>query len=474
MRGIYSDNDTIAAIATPPGNGGIGIIKISGNKAVDTAASVFQPSSIVTGLKNNDFPKSRHLYHGHVIDHKNRQTLDEVLLVVMSGPASYTGEDVVEIQAHSGIAVLQAILELVMENDIRLADPGEFTRRAFLNGRIDLTQAEAVIDVIQARSAAALDVATSHAAGSLRVKIEKIRDDLSETLVNIEAVIDFSDDVEENLAGDRQAVDIEERVIAPLEEIIRAYDDGRYIIDGLKVAIVGRPNVGKSSLLNCLLEKEKAIVTPVPGTTRDLVEDIVAVQGIPVVIADTAGIHDSDDPVEIIGMEKTRQCIKDAHITIFVIDAANPFCPEDCAVHEAISDKNMIIAANKQDIAAGNDNADQILEMPENWHDKVIVKTSALYNKGIDNLKNEIEKAVTKSRPRIKDSSLIPNLRQKTAIEKSLNSAQMAVSAIKSGMPDELVAIDIKESIQMLDEITGADISDDLLDRIFGQFCIGK
>ncbi len=325
------DNSTIAAIATPGGRGGIGIIKISGPKAVLIAKVIFSPadqqstsesgkrSSLKTATRAGY--QSHRLNYGHIIDPGTGRIVDEVLLSVMKAPRSYTREDVVEINAHGGQAALNAILELVCKHGARIAEPGEFTQRAFLNGRIDLTQAEAVIDIINARTNKFLQVATAQVEGKLRRSIEQIREFLIELLTRAEAAIDFPDDVKDIAEPERTAAEIEARVIKPLRTLIQYHVDGRVLRDGLKVAVIGRPNVGKSSLLNCLVQKERAIVTDVPGTTRDMIEEALNIDGYSVILTDTAGLHDTDDPIETLGIEKTIENVNGADLVLFMVEA---------------------------------------------------------------------------------------------------------------------------------------------------------
>jgi len=480
---------TIAAIATPRGTGGIGIIKISGKDAVSAVKAIFVPSPgsctkikfLHSSLRRNEEPstplslypsfKSRHLYYGHIKEPESQRIIDEVLLAVMYAPRSYTGEDVVEIQAHSGSVVLRAILELILNQGARLAEPGEFTKRAYLNGRIDLTQAEAVMDMINARSDKALQIASSQIRGELKNCVESVRNTLLSIMAEIEAAIDFPDDVKDNINIESLTETIQKEVIDRLNRLICHYKDAHFLRDGLNVVIVGKPNVGKSSIMNCLLQKDRAIVTPVPGTTRDIIEESLNIEGIPLIISDTAGLHESDDPVEAIGMKKSREALSNADMILFIIDAGQSLTHEDYAVYEAIADKKHILVMNKSDLIKDESE----LKIPDNWNNLICIKTSALYKTGIDELKSFIAKICTDSSVEIdEESGIIPNLRHKIALENSLSAAFSMLEGIKTGIPFELISIDIQDSIDALGEITGVTTRDDLLDQIFSRFCIGK
>ncbi len=498
------ENDTIAAISTPIGFGGIGIIKISGKKALSIATSIFKRSSnksrkistsvskqlpnsplLTAGLANeletesipfgrNFHPacggelQSHRLYHGNIINPENAKTIDEVLLSVMKAPHSYTKEDVVEINVHSGIVVLKTILDLVLSKGARLAEPGEFTKRAFLNGRIDLTQAEAVIDLINAKSGKALEIANAKAGGDLRFYIQDIIKALTEILIKIDAAIDFPEDVE-ILDLTTAIYTVERDIIQALKKLIADYDEGHILREGLRVVIAGRPNVGKSSLMNQLLKKDHAIVTSVPGTTRDILEETLIVSGIHTIITDTAGLHDSDDPVEMIGMKKTREKIKEADVILFMVDAVTAFKKTDYEIYESIKEIPAILVINKIDLVSEDCDIkinDEIKMLP-------VARISALYNIGIDSLKEKI-KNIFKNKTNHYSFDIIPNMRQKIALDKSIYSVELFVNGLQSGLPFEIVSIDLKDAIESLKEVLGLKIKEDILDQIFSRFCIGK
>jgi tRNA modification GTPase len=410
------------------------------------------------------------LKYGHIIDPDTGRIVDEVMLSVMEAPRSYTREDVVEINAHGGRVALNTILELVLKHGARIAEPGEFTQRAFINGRIDLTQAEAVIDIINARTDKSLQVATAHIDGKLRQAVEQIREFLIEFLARTEAAIDFPDDVEEIAEPLGAASKIEARVIKPLHDLIQNHVGGKAFRDGLKIAVVGRPNVGKSSLLNCLVQKERAIVTSVPGTTRDMIEETLNIQGYPIILTDTAGLHDTDDLIETLGIEKTIENLDGADLVLFMIEANRPLNAEDEMIFERVHVKPFIIVINKIDLVNGDD----LVKLPVIWAEKDCVHTSALYDRGIDRLKDQIIQTAFGKDPIDVEAAIVPNLRQKILMETGLEAAKVISSELVNGTPMELVAIHLQEAIDSLGQILGANVKVDLLDQIFRRFCIGK
>ena len=470
------DNATIAAIATPIGRGGIGIIKVSGKNAFSITASIFKKSaSLSDDSRETDKPpfssfKSHCLYHGYIVDKEKGRVLDEVLLSVMLAPHTYTMEDVVEINTHSGPVVLASILNLVLKKGAKLAEPGEFTKRAYLNGRIDLTQAEAVIDIINSKTDKALEIATSQIKGDLKRRIESIRGALLDILVETEVAIDFSDDAGEILNSDRTINKLERRVVDDLKELIEKYENAHVLRDGLKMVVVGRPNVGKSSLMNRLIQEDRAIVTPIPGTTRDLIEETLNIHGIPVIIADTAGLHETDDPVEVIGIEKAQEYIRDSDLILFMVDASDPLIEEDYKIYETISNKRLIIVINKSDLVED----DFALEIPDSWNTLPRIKISALYGTGLNELKDLIANLSIGEYGLEVQNKIIPNLRHKIALERSLRLCVAAIEAIRKETSFEFIAIDIKEAVDSLGEIIGETATDDVIDHIFSRFCIGK
>ena len=470
---------TIAAIATPPGAGGIGVLKISGPDATRIAGAIFQHRSTAShrpptdghSTQVRDQVQTHRLYYGHIVNPDSGNLVDEVLMTVMKAPHSYTCEDVVEIQAHSGPATMRSILELILEQGARIANPGEFTKRAYMNGRIDLTQAEAVIDIINARTDTALRSAAGQMNGKLNAAIEDIKSVLTDLLVDIEAGIDFPEDVAEILPTTDVANRMRQSVNKPIEALIDKYRHHHVYRDGLRLVIIGKPNVGKSSLMNCLVRKERAIVTDLPGTTRDLVEEGLQIRGIPINIVDTAGLHDTEDPVERMGIHKARECIQGADLVIFLVDAAGELSADDHQIYNQYSGMNIILVLNKMDLV---DNDVSSLKTPDQWNGIPRVAISALYEKGIDELEEQIVKSAVGENGSVPAYSMIPNLRHKQALEKCLDSIDRALAGINAAQPVELTAIDVKAAIAYLDDIVGTTPSPDILDQIFSSFCIGK
>lgn len=470
--------DTIAAIATPPGTGGIGIIKISGPAAIGMVLEMFRPSHNDDRYCQTD-PRtwggdkdSHRLWHGRIIDPDSNTAIDEVLLAVMRAPHSYTREDVIEIQAHAGPAAMHQILTLVLARGARLAEPGEFTRRAFLNGRIDLTQAEAVIDLITARSETALKAAANQMSGQLRMTVETFRATLTDLLVHLEAAIDFPDDIPEE--GTRLGLGdiLLHQVAIPIEGLLREYRHNHIFRDGLNLAIIGRPNVGKSSLLNCLVAKERAIVNPLPGTTRDIIQEDLQLRGVPVRIFDTAGIHPSMDAIEQIGIRKARECLEEAHVALLVFDVSEEPTSDDLKLCEATHGKPVIGVFNKIDLVNGDQASDGY--WPKGLAAEAVVRVSALYGTGIDGLKDRIVALAGVYPERSLQNGIIPNLRHQEALKKCLASVRAATDGLRQRLPVELVVIDIKSARDRLDEILGIRVDADVLDHIFSRFCIGK
>ena len=474
------DNSTIAAIATPGGRGGIGIIKLSGPRAVSIAATIFSPAGSKLNSASGKTPstkensrgalQSHQLYLGHIIDPENRRVVDEVLICVMKAPRSYTKEDVVEINAHGGPVAVNAILELVLRQGVRMAEPGEFTKRAFLNGRIDLTQAEAVIDVINARTEKSLQAASIQIKGQLKRSVEQIREFLIEFLTRVEAGIDFPDDVADIVDLNAIAREIQTCVIKPLKRMVQHHLDGNILREGLKVAVVGRPNVGKSSLFNRLLQKDRAIVTEVPGTTRDTIEETLNINGYPIILADTAGLHDTNDPLETLGIEKTVENIEGADMVIFMVEAHRPLTIEDHNIFNKVKSKPFIIAINKIDLV----NGDFPVVLPDCWMEKNCVEISALYDRGLKGLKKKLLLTGFGKDPIDIETAIVPNLRQKLLMEDSLRASENIKRELENDTPMELIAIPLQEAIDSLGQILGTNVKVDILDQIFSRFCIGK
>ena len=476
------NSDTIAAIATSGGKAGIGIVKISGLNAFAVAKAIFRPidrqqdSNAVNLAAYQDKKhiafefESHRLYYGHIFDPENGVMLDEVLLSAMKAPQTYTREDVVEINAHGGAVVLHAILQLVLKKGARLAEPGEFTQRAFANGRIDLTQAEAVIDVINARTQKSLQLAAAQVSGKLRKQMTSIRDGLVDLLTRIEAAIDFPDDVAEFVQTEDTLKSLQREVLEPLKRLIRNYVDAHVFRDGLAVAVVGRPNAGKSSLLNQLVQKDRAIVTDVPGTTRDVIEETLNLEGIPVVISDTAGVHQTEHPVEKIGIKKTLEHVNGSDLVLFMIEAHRPLSPEDHLIYDQINTKPIIVVLNKIDLIRSENETIP----PNNWRFDDQVRISALYDQGIDHLKDKVIKMAGGKNPLDVNGVVVPNLRHKLLLETSLDAAESVIEQLRNGTSSDLVAIHLQEALDALGVISGDNVKVDVLDQIFSRFCVGK
>jgi len=459
-----ASDETVAAIATPAGVGGIGIVKISGPSAWAIGQRLFQPARVPEKLC------SHRLYHGHIVEPETGRPVDEVLTSFMRAPHTYTREDVVEINCHSGMAVLERILELVLRSGARLAEPGEFTRRAFLNGRIDLTQAEAVLDVIHSKTRRSLDLASEHLRGTLHLIITDLRTQLLQVLATIEATIDFPDEEIETPEGVELAERLGAQVLGPVTALLARYEDGRILREGLAVIIAGKPNVGKSRLLNTLLRSDRALVTPVPGTTRDVIEEGFNLRGIPIRLMDTAGLRDADTLVEQLGMELTRDRLARADLVLFVLDRSASLTREDIQIHKELGDKPRIILLNKADLDRHPDFAEIVGRFPG----ETILEISALRGDGIEGLKDAVFQTIRSCRLDTETSVVAPNLRHKMCLDGTQGAVIRAIELVDSGASAELVAIELQEALRHLGEIIGMTTSEHVLDQIFSQFCIGK
>lgn len=456
-------DDTIAAIATAPGEGGIGIIRISGEKSLQVAQSIFKSKS---GKMIKDY-NARTLIYGTVVD--NEKVIDEVLVAYMKGPNSYTAEDVIEINCHGGFISVKKILELILSKGVRLAEAGEFTKRAFLNGRIDLSQAEAIIDVIKSKTDMAYEVAQSQLEGSLAKKIKDLRMNVTEVLAHLEVSIDFAEEDVEEITYQT----LEEKALELRNEIKKLYDtaeSGKILRDGLKTVIVGKPNVGKSSLLNSILGENRAIVTDIAGTTRDVIEEFVNIKGIPLKIVDTAGIRETEDVVEKIGVEKSRESFSTADLVIMVIDASRKLSEEDMEILESLKNKKTIVLLNKMDLEPQI----ELEKIEEFVNSEDIIKISALKHQGIEELQDKIEAMVYHGSVKNSSNLMITNSRHKDALFKAYESINDAISAIEQRMPYDFIEVDFKNIWDYLGYINGDTVREDLLDTIFANFCIGK
>ncbi len=459
----YKD-ETIAAIATPIGVGGIGIIRISGHNAENIARKIFRPKR---PIKSFD---SFRLYLGHIIDPESSLPIDEVLLSVMHAPFSYTREDVVEINSHSGYTILSNILQIILQVGSRLAKPGEFTLRAFLNGRIDLTQAEAIIDLINAKGDMSVRLAANQLAGGFWARIKEIRQAIIEILSLIEASIDFPDEESTTITRSHITDQIKRKILKPIKEFVDVYSQRKIWHEGIAVVIAGRVNVGKSSILNRLLQEERAIVTPVPGTTRDILEYMVTVGGLPLKFIDTAGIRKVKGRVEKKGVDLTKTQLALADLTLLVIDQSRPLNQHDLNLLKEVDKKTTILIINKIDLPA------KLSEKKINSTFKTLpnVKISALTGEGFKDLNKVIYDKVIDKNMDISPTFIIPNLRHKIALTKTAKFLEKASSNLINGFPLEIVAADLSWARDNIDEITGNKTNEEILNNIFSRFCLGK
>lgn len=452
--------DTIAAISTPLGEGGIGIIRISGPQSISILDKIFKPA------KNGGF-ESHRFYYGEIVDPATSLHLDEVMVVYMQSPRSFTREDVVEIQCHGGSLLIQQLLSLVLLAGARLAEPGEFTRRAFLNGRIDLLQAESIIDIIRAKTESAATLAQQQRDGSLSRKLFSIRDDLRQVLALVEAYVDFPD--EELEQKDESVIaDLAAAALSQIEQLASTYAEGKVLRDGVSVIIAGKPNVGKSSLLNTLLKEKRAIVTSIPGTTRDLIEEVVNIRGLPVTLLDTAGICITCDPVEQEGIRLAIDRIPTADLVLFLLDSSRPFDDDDRLVLTSLSAAKFIPVLNKSDL-------EPLLQLPPELLDLSPVRIATHNGTGIEELKDLIASTFLHGRASDnRDLAILSRARHRDSISAASDALCRFKASLANGLPPEILALDLREALDSLGRITGETTPDDILDLIFGQFCIGK
>ncbi len=471
---MYIPNDTISAVATPVGEGGLGVIRISGNGAIECADSIFHSKS---GKSAADF-LSHTAHYGYVKDPSSGEVVDDCIVTVFRSPNSYTGEDTVEISCHGGKATLGRTLELTLKAGARLAEPGEFTKRAFMNGKLDLAQAEAVLDIIRAKTNESLKVARRQIDGFLSSSVRNIREAIIRLLAEIEASIDFPDDVDE--PSKEYIKNLLNEQTADIEMLLASADKGRIYRDGIQAVIIGSPNVGKSSLLNALLRESRAIVTPIPGTTRDVIEEQINIKGVPVKTIDTAGIRETDDIVEKIGVDRTRISAEHADILLFMIDAEAGFSDNDKSIISQYINNKIILVINKTDKISDTE-ISQVHNMVKCWiesemnkEDLPVILTSILNNEGILELEDAIVDMVLSNNISASDEVMVSNIRHKNALMQSLVSLNHAIETVDSDLPIDLVSIDVKSAIEELGGITGDNVAEDVIDRIFSEFCIGK
>jgi len=454
--------DTIAAVATSMGEGGISIIRLSGSKAIDIIDRIFR------GKNNRSIRdiKTYTMRYGYIVDSEGKD-LDEVIVTYMKGPRSFTAEDTIEINCHGGVVVTNSILKEVIKAGARLAEPGEFTKRAFLNGRIDLSQAEAVIDIIQAKTELSAKSAVMQSEGKISKEISELRDRLLRVIAHIEATVDYPEDDLEEVTNEKATKDLTE-ILHKIDELLEYAEEGKILREGLKLVIVGKPNVGKSSLLNALLMEKRAIVTDVPGTTRDVIEEYINLSGVPVQIVDTAGIRETEDVVEKIGVEKSKEKIEEADLIVFMMDLSRDIDEEDFEIFNHIKDKNYVVLLNKSDLNSKIE--DHILKfLPQ----EKVYKISAKTGEGISSLKNIIKDMFFKGEIS-SDDIFITNNRHKEALIRAKENLQGSLDTLRTVFAIDLASIDLRNAWSNLGEITGDTLEEDIIHKIFSKFCLGK
>ncbi|RFU62507.1 tRNA uridine-5-carboxymethylaminomethyl(34) synthesis GTPase MnmE [Peribacillus glennii] len=458
--------DTITAISTPMGEGAIAIVRISGDEALAISDKIYR------GPKGKSLSEveSHTIHYGHLVDPRTGETVEEVMVSIMKGPKTFTREDVVEINCHGGLVSVNRVLQLVLSQGARLAEPGEFTKRAFLNGRIDLSQAEAVMDLIRAKTDRAMNVALSQMDGRLSKLIRKLRQEILETLAQVEVNIDYPeyDDVEE--MTHRLFMDKAQYVRKEIEKLLQTSQQGKILREGLSTVIIGRPNVGKSSLLNSLVHENKAIVTDIPGTTRDVIEEYVNVRGVPLRLLDTAGIRETEDIVERIGVERSRAVLKEADLILLVLNYSDDLTPEDEMLFEAVKGMDVIVIVNKTDLPK-KIKLEDVEELAGNGK---VVTTSLLEDKGVNELEEAISSLFFEGNIEAGDMTYVSNSRHIALLGQAKQAVEDAILAIEAGTPVDLVQIDFTRTWELLGEIIGDSVHESLIDQLFSQFCLGK
>ncbi|MCL2852578.1 MAG: tRNA uridine-5-carboxymethylaminomethyl(34) synthesis GTPase MnmE [Defluviitaleaceae bacterium] len=456
--------DTIAAISTPAGSGGIGIVRISGADSLTILSRLFRAGRAVEDIASHT------ITYGTIVH--NGRPIDEVLVSVMRAPRTYTREDVVEINCHGGILPISQVLRAVLECGARHAEPGEFTKRAFLNGRIGLSQAEAVIDVINARTSMALSVAGSQLRGSLARRLESVSDELVEMLARIEVSIDYPehDEAEVNL---RHISSASAKLADSLRELADSFESGRNLREGVRTLILGRPNVGKSSLLNHLLQHDRAIVTDIPGTTRDLLSENVNIGGVPLVVTDTAGYRQTNDPIERIGVDRSLEQLPAAQLVLLMLDGSRDFSPEDKELIARTSGKPLIVIINKADLTSCFDDS-LLITFCAGLAPAAVIRVSLKTGQGMDALHKQIFDMFNMGEIDADNAVIITNLRHEQALRAAISSLENASAACDNGLPEDIAAIELMSAASSIGEITGRTLSEDIVDRIFSEFCLGK
>ena len=461
---LFREEETIAAISTPFGESGIGIVRMSGPMAESIVRGLFKAK------RDQSLFISHHFHYGEIIDPRDGHPVDEVLVVLMRGPKTYTREDIVEINCHGGYLVLQKVLELVLAQGARMAQPGEFTKRAFLNGRIDLTRAEAVIDLIKARTMEGIDIANQQLKGSLYKEMTALKESLIGHLSLIEAHIDFPEEEMETIPQAEMRRDLHNS-IQKLEEWISTYEEGRVFREGITCAITGKTNVGKSSLLNVLLKQERAIVTPIPGTTRDVIEEVLNIHGIPVRLMDTAGLRKAKDFIEQEGVRRAKERVADADLILLILDGSRDLDEDDLEIILEIKEKKKVVIINKKDLPLKL----SLEEIKKRFPEDPLVSISALKNEGVEDLKKAIYSSLIHRDIRVSPEHLIvANIRHKTALTQINENLLNALKGLEEGASLEFIAFEIRSALDALGEMVGETTTEEVLNRIFEQFCIGK
>ncbi|MEC1543393.1 tRNA uridine-5-carboxymethylaminomethyl(34) synthesis GTPase MnmE [Bacillus halotolerans] len=458
--------DTIAAISTPMGEGAIAIVRLSGPEAIQIADRMYK------GPKGKTISsvESHTIHYGHIVDKRTDRVVEEVMVSVLKAPRTFTREDVIEINCHGGIVTVNQVLQLALREGARLAEPGEFTKRAFLNGRIDLSQAEAVMDLIRAKTDRAMNVAMNQMEGRLSGLVRRLRDDILETLAHVEVNIDYPeyDDVEE--MTHQLLVEKASSVKKEIEALLRTSEQGKILREGLSTVIIGRPNVGKSSLLNSLVHEAKAIVTDIPGTTRDVIEEYVNVRGVPLRLVDTAGIRETEDIVERIGVERSRQVLKEADLILLVLNYSEELSEEDVKLFEAVEGMDVIVIMNKTDLEAKID----IERVRELANGRPVVTTSLLKEEGVNDLEEAIQSLFYTGAIESEDLTYVSNTRHISILQEAKRAIEDALSGIEQDVPIDMVQIDLTRCWELLGEIIGDAVHESLIDQLFSQFCLGK
>ncbi|AWM23032.1 tRNA uridine-5-carboxymethylaminomethyl(34) synthesis GTPase MnmE [Bacillus subtilis] len=458
--------DTIAAISTPMGEGAIAIVRLSGPEAIQIADRIYK------GPKGKTLSsvESHTIHYGHIVDRPSDRVVEEVMVSVLKAPRTFTREDVIEINCHGGIVTVNQVLQLALREGARLAEPGEFTKRAFLNGRIDLSQAEAVMDLIRAKTDRAMNVAMNQMEGRLSALVRRLRSEILETLAHVEVNIDYPeyDDVEE--MTHQILVEKATAVKKEIETLLRTSEQGKILREGLSTVIIGRPNVGKSSLLNSLVHEAKAIVTDIPGTTRDVIEEYVNVRGVPLRLVDTAGIRETEDIVERIGVERSRQVLKEADLILLVLNYSEELSEEDVKLFEAVEGMDVIVILNKTDLEAKID-TERVRELANG---RPVVTTSLLKEEGINDLEEAIQSLFYTGAIESGDLTYVSNTRHISILQQAKRAIEDALSGIEQDVPIDMVQIDLTRCWELLGEIIGDSVHESLIDQLFSQFCLGK